>query len=94
MIFKKDKSIYTKLANKYNLPYQVVEVICNHPFRFANRVIADDNDERVLMFGYLFKIKLKKKYEGRKANKQENKDNSISESVSDESLRELDDGSK
>ena len=74
MIFKKDKSIYTKLANKYNLPYQVVEVICNHPFRFANRVIADDNDERVLMFGYLFKIKLKKKYEGRKANKQENKD--------------------
>ena len=61
MIFKKDKSIYTKLANKYNLPYQVVEVICNHPFRFANRVIADDNDERVLMFGYLFKIKLKKK---------------------------------
>lgn len=94
MIFKKDKSIYTKLANKYNLPYQVVEVICNHPFRFANRVIADDNDERVLMFGYLFKIKLKKKYEGRKANKQENKDNSVSESVSDESLRELDDGSK
>ncbi|MBO5425010.1 MAG: hypothetical protein J6A25_05810 [Lachnospiraceae bacterium] len=94
MIFKKDKSIYTKLANKYNLSYQVVEVICNHPFRFANRVIADDNDERVLMFGYLFKIKLKKKYEGRKANKQENKDNSISESVSDESLRELDDGSK
>lgn len=94
MIFKKDKSIYTKLANKYNLPYQVVEVICNHPFRFANRVIADDSDERVLMFGYLFKIKLKKKYEGRKANKQENKDNSVSESVSDESLRELDDGSK
>ena len=94
MIFKKDKSIYTKLANKYNLPYQVVEVICNHPFRFANRVIADDNDERVLMFGYLFKIKLKKKYEGRKANKQENKDKSVSESVSDESLRELDDGSK
>lgn len=94
MIFKKDKSIYTKLANKYNLPYQVVEVICNHPFRFANRVIADDNDERVLMFGYLFKIKLKKKYEGRKANKQENKDCSISEPVSNESVCELDGGSK
>lgn len=56
-------SIYTQLANKYNLPYQVVEVICNHPFKFANRVISDNEDTRTIMFGYLFKIKSKKKYE-------------------------------
>ena len=62
MIFKKDKSIYTKLANKYNLPYQVIEVICNSPFKFAKQVMADDKDDKDIMFAYLFKIKLKKKF--------------------------------
>ena len=61
MIIKKDTSIYTKLANKYNLPHQVIEVICNHPFKFANQVISNDDDLKTLMFGYLFKIKPKKK---------------------------------
>ena len=62
MIPQKKVSIYTELANKYNLPYQVIEVICNSPFKFAKQVIADDNDLKDIMFAYLFKIKLKKKF--------------------------------
>lgn len=62
MIPQKKVSIYTELANKYNLPYQVIEVICNSPFKFAKQVIADDNDLKDVMFAYLFKIKLKKKF--------------------------------
>lgn len=62
MIQQKKVSIYTELANKYSLPYQVIEVICNSPFKFAKQVIADDNDFKDIMFAYLFKIKLKKKF--------------------------------
>mgnify|MGYP003417901542 FL=1 len=62
MIPQKKVSIYTELANKYNLPYQVIEVICNSPFKFAKQVIADDNDQKDIMFAYLFKLKLKKKF--------------------------------
>ena len=62
MIPQKKVSIYTELANKYNLPYQVIEVICNSPFKFAKQVIADGNDMKDIMFAYLFKIKLKKKF--------------------------------
>lgn len=62
MIPKKTKTIYAELANKYHLPYQVVEVICNHPFRFANAKISDPDNKRTIMFGYLFKIKPKKTY--------------------------------
>lgn len=62
-------SVYTKLANKYNLPYQIIRVICNHPFLFASRRIAE-SDEKPLMFAYLGKIKMKKKYvEDSKTNK-------------------------
>lgn len=62
MIPQKKVSIYTELANKYNLPYQVIEVICNSPFKFAKQIMADDNDLKDIMFAYLFKIKLKKKF--------------------------------
>ena len=62
MIPQKKVSIYTELANKYNLPYQVIEVICNSPFKFAKQVIANDDDPKDIMFAYLFKIKLKKKF--------------------------------
>ena len=62
MIPQKKVSIYTELANKYNLPYQVIEVICNSPFEVAKKVISDDNDVKDIMFAYLFKIKLKKKF--------------------------------
>lgn len=59
-------SIYTKLSNTYGVPYQIVEVICNHPFLFASRVMSDPNDTRTLMFQYLGKIKIKKIYENTK----------------------------
>lgn len=62
MIPNKKVSIYTELSNKYNLPYQVVEVICNSPFKFARQTISDDNNVKDIMFAYLFKIKLKKKF--------------------------------
>ena len=55
-------SIYSELANKYNLPYPVIEVICNSPFKFAKQIIADDTDNKDIMFAYLFKLKLKKLY--------------------------------
>ena len=62
MIPQKKVLIYTELANKYDLPYQVIEVICNSPFKFAKQVMANDNDLKDIMFAYLFKIKLKKKF--------------------------------
>lgn len=59
---KDQPSIYTKLSNKYNLPYQIIEVICNSPFRFTNEAITN-MDNKSIRFTYLGKIKLKKKYE-------------------------------
>lgn len=55
-------SIYTKLSNKYNLPYQVIEVICNSPFKFANKAITE-LDHKPIMMAYLGKIKIKRRYE-------------------------------
>lgn len=55
-------SIYSELSNKYQLPSQVIKVICNHPFMFANRRITE-GDERPMLFTYLGKIKIKKVYE-------------------------------
>lgn len=55
-------SIYTKLSNKYNLPYQVIEVICNSPFKFTNDRITNF-DPKSVMFAYLGKFKIKKRYE-------------------------------
>ena len=54
---KNQPSIYTKLSNKYNLPYHVIEVICNSPFRFANEAIT--NMEFILdYFGLLTVLKI------------------------------------
>lgn len=83
MIPQKRVSIYTELANKYNLPYQVIEVICNSPFKFAKQVIADDNDLKDIMFAYLFKIKLKKKFK----NENTQVRNSVSQNTLDSQLR-------
>lgn len=62
MVPQNKTSIYTELSHKYNIPYQVVEVICNHPFKFAQNTISDEKDIKPIMFSYLFKIKLKKKH--------------------------------
>lgn len=56
-------NIYTQLANKYNLPRQVIEVICNSPFQFIKERMKE-MDTKPLMLAYLFKIKLKNKYNG------------------------------
>ena len=72
MVPQNKTSIYTELSHKYNIPYQVVEVICNHPFKFANRVISNDEDTKTIMFGYLFKIKPKRKYEKTRENEKQN----------------------
>ena len=82
MIPQKKVSIYTELANKYNLPYQVIEVICNSPFKFAKQVIADDGDYKDIMFAYLFKIKLKKKFK----NENTQVRNNISQNTMDSQL--------
>ncbi len=58
----KKVNIYTQLSNKYSIPSQVIEVICNSPFRFAKEVMSNDDDTKDIMFAYLFKLKLKNKY--------------------------------
>ena len=55
-------NIYAELAKKYEMPAQVIEVICNSPFKFAKERMSDDSDLTSIMFAYLFKIKPKKKY--------------------------------
>ena len=80
MIPQKKVSIYTELANKYNLPYQVIEVICNSPFKFAKQVIANDEDQKDIMFAYLFKIKLKKKF------KCQNTQNGMTSNMAEETI--------
>lgn len=57
-------SIYTKLSNKYNIPYPIIEVICNSPFRFINKAITEF-DSKPIRMTYLGKIKIKKKYENK-----------------------------
>ena len=58
----KKVNIYTQLSNKYSIPSQVIEVICNSPFKFAKEVMSNDDDTKDIMFAYLFKLKLKNKY--------------------------------
>ena len=58
----KKQNIYQQLASEYNIPQHVIEVICNSPFKFANKVMQDPEDTTPIMFAYLFKIKLKNYY--------------------------------
>lgn len=62
-------NIYRQLADRYDVPIQVIEVICNSPFKFTNKVMADPEDNRSIMLAYLFKIKLKNRLDGNKQNK-------------------------
>ena len=65
----KKQNIYQELGSKYNLPQHVIEVICNSPFKFTNKVMADPSDPRTIMLAYLFKIKLKTRLNGNKKGK-------------------------
>lgn len=60
---QKKQSIYTKLGAKYNIPSNIVKAICSHPFMFARKIMAEEDDIKPIMFAYLFKIKLKNKFE-------------------------------
>lgn len=71
-MLQKQNNIYSVLAKKYNLPIPVIEVICNSPFKFAKEKIADDDNLKSIMFAYLFKFKLKKKYETDKTERRNN----------------------
>ena len=62
-------NIHSVLASKYKLPQNVIEVICNSPCKFTNKVMADPNDPRTIMLAYLFKIKLKTRLNGNKKGK-------------------------
>lgn len=62
-------NIHSVLASKYKLPQNVIEVICNSPFKFTNKVMADPSDPRTIMLAYLFKIKLKTRLNGNKKGK-------------------------
>ena len=62
-------NIYRQLADRYDVPIQVIEVICNSPFKFTNKVMADPTDNKSIMLAYLFKIKLKNRLDGNKQNK-------------------------
>lgn len=68
---QKSSSIYYRLANRYNIPVQVIEVICNSPFKFTTKIIGSADDEKDILFAYLFKIKIKKYAKGK------NKSNAI-----------------
>jgi hypothetical protein len=52
-------SIFKELSLKYCIPEPVIKTICQHPFMFASRVMADEEDEKSIMFAYLGKLKLK-----------------------------------
>lgn len=71
-MLQKQNNIYSVLAKKYNLPIPVIEVICNSPFKFAKEKIADNDNLKSIMFAYLFKFKLKKKYETDKTERRNN----------------------
>ena len=58
----KKQNIYQQLASEYGIPQHVIEVICNSPFKFANKIMQDPDDLTPVMFAYLFKIKLKNRY--------------------------------
>lgn len=52
-------SIFKELSLRYCIPEPVIKTVCQHPFMFASRVMADDEDEKPIMFAYLGKLKLK-----------------------------------
>lgn len=62
----KNGDIYSKLAEKYKLHRNIIMQICNHPFIFASRRMADPDDEKTIMFHYMFKVRMKNRFKGKK----------------------------
>jgi hypothetical protein len=65
-MLSKNTDIYNRLAEKHGIHKAVISMICNHPFIFASRRIANPDDEKSFMYAYLFKIKLKKRFHNKK----------------------------
>ena len=60
-MIRKQDIIFSTLSKDYNIPRQVIELICQSPFRFAKDKM-ETMETRPIMFAYLFKIKLKNRY--------------------------------
>lgn len=58
---KRDRRIFYEIGKRYDIPWQIAEVICVSPFSFARDKIQHPTDNRVIMFAKLFKIKPKRK---------------------------------
>lgn len=54
--------IFDSIGKKHGVHPSIVRSICTYPFLFAKKVIEDPNDYTPLMFAYLFKIKLKRRF--------------------------------
>lgn len=86
MSVKRDRTIFYEIGKRYNIPWQIAEVICVSPFKFANHKIKDPIDAKVIMFAYLFKIKPKIfKF---KVNKNDNSSKTEYEGISDTDIIE------
>ena len=70
------RNIFKELSKKYNLDERDIRVICKEPFRVCRLVMADQFDLKPIMFEYLFKIKLKKKF-------------SIDKSISNKKIKQI-----
>jgi hypothetical protein len=71
---ERKKNIYLELSKKYSINRNIVEVICNSPFSFAAKIIANDSDEKTIMFPFFGKLRLKKQHRGKKADYQLNRE--------------------
>jgi len=60
------KTIFEHLGRKYNINKSIVAEVCRSPFVFAASSMANNTDERTLMFAYLCKIRLLKKFRNKK----------------------------
>lgn len=69
MAISKSGDIYTELSKKYGLHRNTIMSICNHVFIFTARRIADPEDERTIMLPYFGKIRVRKRFLGRKKEK-------------------------
>lgn len=62
MYVDKEKAFFKKLGKRFDLPPNVIQVICNSPFKFTLDVAKDPDDMKDIMFTYLCKIGLKPRF--------------------------------
>lgn len=62
MKLAREKQFFKKLSREYDIPVNVLTVICNSPFKFAVDTMQSEKDMKDIMFAYLFKLKLKPRF--------------------------------